>query len=77
MVQDLVVCLQEVTLYFIFKKSWVPKHPDECFVNPPCGCNNPGKEIQCEDCPHLEACLSDWKLHKDSVKQIPKISSLR
>ncbi len=65
MVQDLIICLQEATLYFIFKKSWFPQHPDQCFVNLPCGCNNPGKELKCEDCPDLEACLSSLKLQKN------------
>nr|WP_242039622.1 hypothetical protein [Anabaena sphaerica] len=69
MVQDLIVCLQEATLYFICKKSWVPKEPNECFVNLPCGCQNPGKEIKCEDCQYLEGCLSSWKLNQDYVKQ--------
>ncbi|MFM2064596.1 MAG: hypothetical protein RLZZ507_4267 [Cyanobacteriota bacterium] len=74
MVQDLIVCLQEATLYFIFKKSWLPKHPDECFVNLPCGCQHPGKEIKCEDCPYLEACLSSYKLHKDHIKKKKKVA---
>jgi hypothetical protein len=34
------------------------EQPTDCYVNPPCGCPNPGKEIQCEDCEYLEACLS-------------------
>jgi hypothetical protein len=68
MVQDLMVCLQEATLYFIFKRSWIPKHPDECFVNPPCGCVHPGQELKCEECSHLEACLSAWKLNNDLIK---------
>ena len=65
MVQDLIVCLQEATLYFILKKSWISKHPDECFVNLPCKCQNPGQEIKCEDCTYLEECLSSWKLNKN------------
>lgn len=34
------------------------KQPKECFLNPLCGCSHPGRELQCEDCPYLEACLS-------------------
>ncbi|AFZ23475.1 hypothetical protein Cylst_1173 [Cylindrospermum stagnale PCC 7417] len=64
MIRDLIFCLQEATVYLIFKKSWLPKDPAECFVNPPCGCANPGKSLKCEDCPHLEACLSNIKLQK-------------
>jgi hypothetical protein len=30
----------------------------DCYLNPPCGCINPGKEIKCESCEHLESCLS-------------------
>ncbi|AFZ58464.1 hypothetical protein F2Y95_11785 [Aphanizomenon flos-aquae CCAP 1446/1C] len=77
MVQDLIICLQEATLYFILKKSWVPKYRDQCLVNFPCGCLNPGKEIKCEDCPYLEACLSTWKLQHDHVKPRAKCSNLR
>lgn len=69
MVKDLLICLQEATLYFIFKRSWIPKDFDECFLNLPCGCHHPGKEIQCEDCPYLEGCLSTWKLNQDYVKK--------
>lgn len=35
-----------------------PKNPGDCYLNPACGCPNPGKEMQCEDCEYLEACLS-------------------
>jgi hypothetical protein len=77
MVQDLLICLQEATLYFIFRKSWIPKSFAQCFVNLPCGCQNPGKEIKCEDCPYLEACLSSWKLHQDYLKQKTNYRSLR
>jgi hypothetical protein len=63
MVQDLIFCLQEATLKFILKKYSPLKDPAECFVNPPCGCTNPGRELQCEDCPYLEACLSSFKLN--------------
>ncbi len=62
MVKDFVFCLQEAALSLIFKKSWIPKEPSECYVNPPCGCNNPGKNLKCEDCPYLEACLSNCRL---------------
>jgi hypothetical protein len=61
MVKDLIFCLQEVTLYLVFQKHRIPKYPSECFVNPPCGCANPGQNIQCEDCTYLESCLSNCK----------------
>lgn len=61
MVQDCIFCLQEAASHLFFKKHLYPKNPSECFVNPPCGCANPGKELQCEDCTHLEACLSSLK----------------
>lgn len=61
MLQDLIFCLQEATLHFVFKKYWTPQEPAECFVDPPCGCANPGKELQCEECGHLEACLSSFR----------------
>jgi hypothetical protein len=61
MVQDCIFCLQEAALQFLSKKPVYPTDPKDCFVNPPCGCPNPGKEIQCEDCPHLEACFSSCK----------------
>lgn len=61
MLQDLIFCLQEAALQFVFKKYSTPQESAECFVNPPCGCANPGKEIQCEECTHLEACLSSFR----------------
>jgi hypothetical protein len=67
MVKDFVFCLQEAALYFIFKKFQTHKDASECFVNPPCGCTNPGKNPQCEDCVYLEVCLSNCKLEKISL----------
>ncbi|WP_339383020.1 hypothetical protein [Nodularia sp. LEGE 06071] len=65
MVQDILFCLKEATSYYILKKYSTPKNSAECFINPPCGCANPGKELKCEDCTYLEACLSHFKLgHK-------------
>lgn len=61
MVKECIFCLQEVALQLIFKKYLPPQNPSECFVNPPCGCPNPGKELQCEDCIYLEACLSNFR----------------
>jgi hypothetical protein len=61
MVRDCIFCLQEAALQFIFKKYLPPQNPSECFVNPPCGCPNPGQELQCEDCVYLESCLSNFK----------------
>ncbi len=67
MVKDLIFCLQEAALYLIFKKSLTPQDPSECFVNSPCGCANPGQDIQCEDCAYLECCLSNCKLQNVSL----------
>lgn len=64
MFKDFVFCLQEAVLYFRLKNSPTQKDYSECFVNPPCGCSNPGQNIQCEDCAYLEACLSNCKLQK-------------
>ncbi len=65
MVQDIIFCLKEATLYYILKKYSEPRNPAECFINPSCGCENPGKELKCENCTYLEACLSHFKLgHK-------------
>ncbi|MBL1198721.1 MAG: hypothetical protein FWK04_06470 [Nostoc sp. GBBB01] len=61
MVKDLIFCLHEAALEFIFKKSSTPKDVSECYINPPCECTNPGRNIQCEDCVYLEACLSSFK----------------
>jgi hypothetical protein len=58
--RDWILCLRETANYF------VPKQPSECFLNPGCGCSNPGQEPQCEDCPYLEACLSSFKTVKPS-----------
>jgi hypothetical protein len=62
MVQDIIFCLKEAAVYYIWKKYSTRQNPAECFVNPPCGCANPGKELQCEDCIYLESCLSHIKL---------------
>lgn len=62
MVRDLIFCLQEAALEFVLKKYRVPQQPAECFVNPPCGCVNPGKELKCEECSYLESCLSSFKV---------------
>jgi hypothetical protein len=62
MTRDILFCLQEAALQFILQKSFTPKNPSECFINPPCGCTNPGKELKCEECPELEACLSGFQL---------------
>ena len=77
MARDFLFCMQEAALEFIFKKSSTPKNPSQCFVNPACGCANPGKELKCEECPALEACLSSCKLettysHKKKRIMTPK-----
>jgi|UPI00037C777D hypothetical protein len=51
-IQDLLVCLE------LFLDNLKAKTPAECFSKSPCNCPHPGKEPQCEDCEHLEACLS-------------------
>jgi hypothetical protein len=56
-IQDLVLCLQ------LTADNLTSKKPSDCFVNPPCECPNPGKEPHCEDCEHLEACLSHFQPH--------------
>jgi len=74
MTRDIIFCLQEAALQFIFQKSSTPKHPSQCFINPDCGCANPGKELKCEECPELEACLSAFKLagnYGNSIKSQP------
>jgi hypothetical protein len=40
----------------------------KCYMNPPCGCANPGKELQCENCDYLESCLSKCQQFKNSQK---------
>lgn len=60
--RNLVLRLRETALGIILQDADTPKHPSECFLNPPCGCSNPGKELQCEECPHLEGCLSHFKV---------------
>lgn len=59
--EDYILLIQD-----IFSQG-VIKHPSECFLNPPCGCLHPGKESQCENCPHLETCLSQFKPLRASV----------
>jgi hypothetical protein len=68
--QNLIFCLRETAVRFVFREPDTPKHPEECFLNPPCGCSNPGKELQCEECPHLEGCLSRFKTIKYSPSYI-------
>ncbi|BAY16220.1 hypothetical protein NIES2109_25140 [Nostoc sp. HK-01] len=62
MVKDVILCLQEAAAEIIFKPNSISNKLSECFISPPCGCANPGKELKCEDCPYLEACLSRIKL---------------
>jgi|GEM_PF-3676191 len=60
MLRDCIFCLQETALQLISKKYLPPQDPSECFFNLPCACSHPGKELRCEDCPYLEACLSNF-----------------
>jgi hypothetical protein len=55
LIQDLAFCLQVIV------DSKIPRKLDDCLLNPPCGCTNPGKELKCEDCEHLEACMSRFR----------------
>jgi hypothetical protein len=55
LLQDLMFTLQVIV------DGCKPKTANDCVVNPPCGCANPGKELQCENCEHLEACLSRFQ----------------
>lgn len=59
--RDLIFRLRETALGIVLNDPDTPKHPSQCFLNPPCGCSNPGKELQCEECSYLEACLSRFK----------------
>ena len=52
LINDLLVCLQMTADKYTHGK------PSDCYVNLPCGCRNPGKEIKCENCEYLESCLS-------------------
>ena len=65
--QDLMLCAQETACSFVFKQPSTSEELQACLVNPPCGCATPGKDLKCEECPHLEACLSHY--------QTPKLSS--
>jgi hypothetical protein len=51
-IEDLVLSLQALL------RSWQKKDASDCLTRPDCGCKNPGKEIDCENCGYLEACLS-------------------
>ena len=68
--RNIMFCLRETTYRVVLKQSWTPKQPQECFLNPPCECSNPGKDLQCEDCPHLEACLSQFKTSRVTRSKI-------
>jgi hypothetical protein len=50
--KNIIFCVKEAAFQLISKQA------DDCFSNPPCGCANPGKELHCENCSYLEACLS-------------------
>jgi hypothetical protein len=53
-IKDLLVCLQ-MTADKCHNSETLSL---SCYINPGCGCQNPGKELECENCEHLEACLS-------------------
>jgi len=61
--QDLILLLRDTSGYTV-------KQPEDCFLNPPCNCSQPGKELQCEECPYLEACLSHFKTRHSSASNI-------
>ncbi|OKH53547.1 hypothetical protein NIES2101_10500 [Calothrix sp. HK-06] len=52
LINDFLVCLRMTADKCTQNKA------SSCYINPPCGCQNPGKEIECENCEHLESCLS-------------------
>jgi hypothetical protein len=68
--QGLILCLREAAWSILLKQPLAPKDPQECFLNLPCNCVNPGKELECEECPHLEGCLSQFKSSKSSGRQL-------
>jgi hypothetical protein len=70
--QDFILCMKEAAFRLVAGQNSAPKHPSECYLNPPCGCSNPGKNLQCEDCPYLEACLSQFKTRRVSVSPIKR-----
>lgn len=72
--QALTIFWRETALSIVLRDQETPKNPKECFLNPPCGCSNPGQELQCEDCPHLEACLSRFKSIRSS-RSLIKVSA--
>lgn len=53
--QDLMLLLQDLLT------SWAPKQTEQGLVHLSCHCKSPGRELQCEDCPYLEALLSRTK----------------
>ena len=68
--RDLLVFVRETALGIVLRDFETPKRPEECFLNPPCGCSNPGKSLECEECPYLEACLSRFKISRSSPSSI-------
>jgi hypothetical protein len=65
--QDVILLLREIAF------QAVPVQPEECLLSLPCGCTCPGKELRCEDCPHLEACLSRFKTLRASGNKLSRI----
>lgn len=63
--QDVIVLWQDTF------DSFTPKQSSECFLNPPCGCLHPGKELACEECSHLEACLSHGHCSAQKITAAP------
>jgi hypothetical protein len=57
-IQDLVMSLQTIA------NKNTPQKAADCYLNPACGCANPGKEIECESCEYLEGCLSRCQTHR-------------
>ena len=56
--QDLMLCLQ------LTVDNCKSKNSSECLLHLPCGCLHPGKEVCCENCEYLEACLSQKQMLK-------------
>ncbi|HEY9875081.1 MAG TPA: hypothetical protein V6D12_16715 [Candidatus Obscuribacterales bacterium] len=68
--QDFILFIQETASCFSGKQH------EQCLLNPPCGCANPGKDLQCESCPHLEASLSHLKTRRASASKSNSFNKL-
>ncbi|HBB35970.1 MAG TPA: hypothetical protein DDZ80_30150 [Cyanobacteria bacterium UBA8803] len=70
--RDFIVYFRDIAASVELRQHFTPNKHEDCLLNMPCGCAKPGVELQCEDCPYLEACLSHFKLKsckKRTLKQ--------